>query len=34
MVDLVILICVILGPAAAVAIGLTLLGIALDKIKV
>jgi hypothetical protein len=34
MVDVIIMICVFLGPAAAVAIGLILLGIALDKIRV
>jgi hypothetical protein len=34
MVDIVILICEILGPVAAVIIGFTLLGIAMDKIRV
>ena len=33
MVDLVIIVCKILGPAAAVLIALTLLGIALGKIR-
>jgi len=33
MVDIVILICEILGPAAAVIIGLTLLAIAMEKIR-
>jgi hypothetical protein len=34
MVDIVILICEILGPVAAVIIGITLLAIAMDKIRV
>jgi hypothetical protein len=34
MVDFVILICEILGPLAAVIIGVTLLAIAMDKIRV
>jgi hypothetical protein len=34
MVDIVILICEILGPVAAVIIGITLLAIAVDKIRV
>jgi hypothetical protein len=34
MIDFVILICEILGPLAAVIIGLTLLGIAMEKIRV
>jgi hypothetical protein len=34
MVDLVILICEILGPAAAVVIGVTLLAIAMEKVRV
>jgi hypothetical protein len=34
MVKIVILICVMLGPAAALAIAFTLLAIALDKIRV
>ena len=34
MIDLVILICEILGPLAAVIIGITLLGIAMEKIRV
>mgnify|MGYP001551060236 CR=1 FL=1 len=34
MVDIVILICEILGQVAAVIIGFTLLGIAMDKIRV
>ena len=33
MVEIVILICIILGPAAALAIGITLLAIALGKIR-
>ena len=34
MVDIVILSCEILGPVAAVIIGITLLAIAMDKIRV
>jgi hypothetical protein len=34
MVDIVILICEFLGPAAAVVIGFTLLAIAMEKIRV
>jgi len=34
MVEVVIMVCEFLGPAAALAISFTLLGIALDKIKV
>ena len=34
MVEIVILICEILGPVAAVIIGITLLAIAMDKIRV
>jgi hypothetical protein len=34
MIDIVILICEVLGPVAAVIIGITLLGIAMDKIRV
>lgn len=34
MVDFVILVCEFLGPVAAVVIGFTLLGIALDKVRV
>lgn len=34
MVDLVITVCEFLGPAAVIAISLTLLGIALEKIRV
>ena len=34
MVDIVIVVCEFLGPAAAVVIGLTLLGIAMEKIRV
>ena len=33
MVDIVIMVCVVLGPAAAVLIGLTLLAIGLGKIR-
>jgi hypothetical protein len=34
MVDLVITVCEIFGPGAAIIIGITLLGIAIDKINV
>jgi hypothetical protein len=34
MVDIVIMVCELMGPAAAILIGITLLGIALEKIRV